>query len=145
MGRNLKRVPLDFDFPLKQTWPGYVNPISGIKCDTCKGSGCKSLFINDGDCSVCKGEGMLWASGEVRKMSEDWERIDPPTGDGYQLWETTSEGSAVSPVFETLNDLCIWCETNATTFGSNKATRDQWKSMLESNFVHHQEGRMIFI
>lgn len=26
MGRELKRVPLDFDWPLNERWKGYVSP-----------------------------------------------------------------------------------------------------------------------
>ncbi len=35
---------------------------------------------------------------EIQKQAEDWTDTEPPTGDGYQLWETTSEGSLSSPV-----------------------------------------------
>lgn len=72
-------------------------------------------------------------------------KVEPPEGEGFQLWETTSEGSPVSPVFKTLDELCEWCEDNATTFGPYKATKEQWKSMLDDNFVCHIEGNAIFI
>jgi hypothetical protein len=54
---------------------------------------------------------------------------------GYQLWETTSEGNPASPVFKTLDE---WYKENATVFGSHKATKEKWKSMLDENFVCHQ-------
>lgn len=57
----------------------------------------------------------------------------------------TSEGSPVSPVFETLDELCAWCEGNATTFGSFRTSKAEWKQMLEDNFVVHQEGDRIFM
>jgi hypothetical protein len=59
------------------------------------------------------------------------ELCEPPKGNGYQLWETTSEGSPVSPVFETLDELCEWCEANATTFADFKATKEEWKQILK--------------
>lgn len=71
--------------------------------------------------------------------------VEPPEGEGYQLWETTSEGSPVSPVFKTLDELCEWCEVNATTFARFTATKERWKSMLDDNFVHHATGNAIFI
>lgn len=37
MGRELKRVPLDFDWPTGVPWVGYVNPYPGKKCHTCRG------------------------------------------------------------------------------------------------------------
>jgi hypothetical protein len=40
MRRELKRVPLDFDWPLNQTWKGYINPLpSANPCDACQRSG----------------------------------------------------------------------------------------------------------
>lgn len=86
----------------------------------------KAAGITDeewGYCPVCKGEGI---DPEIKELYDAWTPIEPPTGDGYQLWETTSEGSPISPVFKTLDDLCEWCENNTTTFGSFKATKEQW-------------------
>ena len=34
------------------------------------------------------------------------------TDKGYRLWETTTEGSPVSPFFQTVDELCTWAETN---------------------------------
>ena len=34
MGRKLRRVPLDFDWPINKTWEGYVNP-HYKKCPDC--------------------------------------------------------------------------------------------------------------
>jgi len=96
-------------------------------------------------CNVCLGEGCLWASPAEKIAHEDWEPTEPPIGEGYQLWETTTEGSPDSPVFVSLDELCIWCAENATTFGSYKATAEEWKSMLSEEFVHHQEGNIIFL
>ncbi len=69
----------------------------------------------------------------------DYNRIEPPKGDGYQLWETTSEGSPTSPVFATLEALCEWCETNTTTFGSFKASKEEWLQMLSPEGHVHVE------
>ncbi len=96
-------------------------------------------------CDRCEGEGETWASPEDRKACEEWRAVEPPTGEGYQLWETTSEGSPISPVFATLEELCQWCETGATTFGTARATAQQWREMLDENFVYHREGNAIFM
>ena len=37
--RTVKRVPLDFDWPLDTIWKGYLNPYSPTECLQCKGSG----------------------------------------------------------------------------------------------------------
>lgn len=95
-------------------------------------------------CARCGGTGHVWPSPEIEQKCEDWKGQEPPTGDGYQLWENCSEGSPVSPVFATLEELCAWAEDNATTFADFKATKDQWREMLDDDFVHHQEGNLIF-
>lgn len=260
MGRELKRVPMDFDWPLDKVWRGYINPYwleGASRCPDCDGSGYnagthklqldwythgnterkegwqyhleqeevdallekgrlrdltgyptnkeqaviyKELEEHKGDsdeariawanynngykptaeevnawakkdrcsghdsinqwicvevrakklgvwgkCDRCKGEGQLWKSEEIKRKYEEWEETDPPVGEGFQLWETTSEGSPQSPVFGTLEELCRWCEKNATTFVSYKATKEKWMKMLDDGFVSHQEGSIIFI
>lgn len=42
MGRELRRVPLDFIWPIKKTWEGFLNPhYTGhcADCKTCNGTG----------------------------------------------------------------------------------------------------------
>ena len=39
MGRELKRVPLDFDWPLKKVYEGFLNPYFSKNCPFCEGSG----------------------------------------------------------------------------------------------------------
>lgn len=38
MGRNIKRVPLDFDHPIGEGWAGYLNP-HYVDCPFCNGQG----------------------------------------------------------------------------------------------------------
>lgn len=94
------------------------------------------------ECQYCTGTGHFWQSPEIEAAYEAWENIEPPTGDGYQLWENVTEGSPISPVFTTLNELCTWAEEYATTFANFHATAADWKKMLEEDFVHHQEGNI---
>lgn len=98
-----------------------------------------------GKCETCGGTGEIWQSPEIEKLAEEWESFDPPTGDGFQLWETTSEGSPTSPVFASIEALCEWAESNATTFGSFKASKEKWREMLDEDFVCHAEGGNVFI
>jgi hypothetical protein len=58
-----------------------------------------------GHCKVCDGHGIDPA---VRETYENWEKEDPPTGEGWQLWETVSEGSPVSPVCPTKEAFVEW-------------------------------------
>lgn len=258
MSRNLKRVPIDFNWPMKQTWKGYLNPYHSQKCVSCDQTGLnpetlkidkewysfdnskwiyttpnrryndlahsyhiteseiealvklgrlsdfygnrmqffdekknywykmengkrvkteKPIFptpeqVNEwnkigfghdglnkwicvetrarelgvyGLCEFCKGSGEIWQSEKVKRQSDRWKSFNPPIGEGYQLWEDTSEGSPDSPVFETLEELCEWCEDNATVFADIRKTKQEWFEMLNENKVMHQEGNMIFL
>ncbi len=60
--------------------------------------------------------------------------IKVPEGTGYQMWETTSEGSPISPVFETAEALAKWLADNgASSFGDMTATYAQWHAMIVGN------------
>lgn len=56
-----------------------------------------------------------------------------------QLYETTSEGTPLGPVFDNLDDLCEWAADNATTFGPHTASAAEWKEMLGRGHVYHRE------
>ena len=48
---SVKRVPLDFGWPVGYAWHGYLNPWPGpIECENCSGTGlneeCQKLFRN---------------------------------------------------------------------------------------------------
>jgi hypothetical protein len=92
-------------------------------------------------CARCAGSGQIWPTPQIKQQYEDWKEEEPPTGDGYQLWENCSEGSPISPVFTSLDDLCAWAAEGATTFGPYKATQAEWKAMLEDDFVHATDER----
>lgn len=178
MGRELKRVPLDFEWPLGRPWEGYVNPHYEV-CAECGGHGttiaCSRLYelinllklsasnarsgrchpyLSDwpfdatrgkvcgadmvdlvngltgedrimfgdgssftimekivaaaglpedwGTCTACGGEGI---AADKFEAYEAWEPTEPPEGEGYQVWENVSEGSPISPVFATPEEL----------------------------------------
>jgi hypothetical protein len=81
-------------------------------------------------CPFCKGSGVHPdASGDY----ENWEPYDPPKGEGYQLWNTTTEGHPMSPVFDTPEKLATWLVKNKiSTFGvGNTMSYDQWMRFIE--------------
>ena len=93
MAREVKRVPLDFDWPLYKIWHGYDDKEEG-----------------------------------------EWE--DPPTGEGWQMWEDTTEGSPISPVFATAEALAQWLATNkADPAGGGTATYEQWLAMIRKGWA----------
>jgi len=246
MGRELRRVAINFKWPIGQIWKGFLNPFHSQECKSCNGSGLnketkkldndwyssenaryvdlpngrrfndnawshhlteievKALVdsnrlidlthvftpgegwkkkepayiptpdeVNEwskhgmghdscnrwicvkaraehlgfyGHCEICNGEGVIWQSEEIKKLHDDWKSFDPPIGDGFQLWNTTTEGHPMSPVFDTLEKLCEYLETKkASVFGSNTATKEKWFEMLSEDFVCHKEGNAIFL
>lgn len=218
MGREARRVPIDFDWPLNQVWNGYLLPehFHEQTCPDCDhgltadgqliqgiaymivGLGddvfaqerghqlhpclqpiheisyvqgqprptarfeelIKGLFADDeydkphwigrqpyrmarrlmelagldehwGWCPTCEGHASIEKYPGQRAEAEAWEGTEPPTGDGWQLWETTSEGSPQTPVFTTAEDLADHCaEHGVSWFGSETATREQWLKVI---------------
>lgn len=63
---------------------------------------------HDNRCPQCKGHGHVWDSQNNRRRAERWMPTEPPAGDGWQLWETVSEGSPISPVYKTPEQLMIF-------------------------------------
>lgn len=247
MGRELKRVAIDFTYPIGHIWKGYINPFMALPCKSCDQTGYNQetlklskswygtednrrwiwvsanrryddnawsnhltevevkalvdagrlmdlthVFLADkgwikrepeymptpaevnewnrngmghdsinryicvkaralhlgvyGECEHCGGEGEIWQSEQIRKLHDEWEPFDPPSGDGFQLWSTTSEGHPMTPVFKTLELLCEHCEEEqVSSFGTSTLTKSEWKQQLQGSLFTHQEGNNIFI
>lgn len=143
MGRELKRVPMDFDYPLKTVWKGYEPYHSKDKIEYWKDfkgeSICSECDRVYNDCSESKPYCIYHPNNK-----RIW-KYEPPEGDGFQLWETTTEGSPISPVFKSLEELCEWCADNYTTFAHFKATKEEWMQMLGGRLVYHKQGNVTFI
>ena len=61
-----------------------------------------------------------------------FECLEPPKGEGWQMWEDVSEGSPISTVHETPEELAKWLADNdASSFGRSTATEEQWLSMIK--------------
>lgn len=74
------------------------------------GARCKREGVSE-RCSRCDGHGSTEAYPGQRDESDAWQPVEPPAGEGWQLWETVSEGSPVSPVFPTDEALAGWLTT----------------------------------
>lgn len=235
MGRTCKRVPLDFSWPMKTLWIGYVNPYKGVDCPYCdhgysekaqeiiaevypwkKGDETYApnpykpnttynphskdhhmtqdevdyfmehrhkntiaevqrvmaerfpdadkvtpeifsqlslmlwdfthdlhwQMINyhsekegwDSSCPHCKGEGVLFLNDEIKRLHEEFRWQEPPTGEGYQMWEDTSEGSPISPVFKTAEELAEYCEREGVSwFGARTAKKEDWLRVINDS------------
>jgi len=130
MGRTVKRVPMDFNHPLNQIWPGYIltpekaielfNPVWANKEDL----DLRSICANCSACDLPCEENQEHCYVHNEKHRAIW-YYEPPVGEGYQLWETTSEGSPCTPVFTTLDELCEYAEKNVSTFADIMATKEE--------------------
>lgn len=116
-----------------------------INCYVCIKARCEREGVPY-TCAKCDGKASLWPSNEIEALHDEWEPTEPPNGDGYQLWETTSEGSPITPVFATMQALCEYAAANCSTFGmSNFVSAREWREMLDDNFVVHREGNHVFM
>lgn len=228
MSREIKRVPVEFDWPLNERWSGYVMPdsLNGERCPECDGGqtwagwflqnwcsrlqmmgqdvGEQSLgkpmhpwLANDpypvgrwdysddrnhqyklarpsadmadlvgglaggdrdrvlsrfsgssyklyrtivtaagldeswGVCTHCRGEGVLEQYEGQFAERDAWDQTEPPEGDGYQLWESVSEGSPISPVFPDREGLIGYLMSDANSWGiSRPLTRSQAEAFV---------------
>lgn len=71
-----------------------------------------------GVCPQCQGHGSVEAYPGQRAAAEAWEPTEPPSGEGWQLWETVTEGSPISPVFPDAEELAQWLTTPAACWGT---------------------------
>lgn len=128
MGRVVKRVPLDFDWPIGKTWPGYM--FFGL-------CGAMEQYIKDEEkrCNLCRKFGKIMKTKNKDCPALDFDkRLEPPLGAGYQLWETTSEGSPMSPVFATPELLARFLQTHdAFVFGDQTTTYENWLEFIKNH------------
>lgn len=83
----------------------------------------------DERCSTCKGHAVIWPSKRAKKAYESWEASEPPIGEGYQMWETVSAGSPISPVFAEPEALAAYLVKRA--WGTDGGTSyDQWMRFI---------------
>ncbi|SLH41729.1 hypothetical protein [Mycobacteroides abscessus] len=86
-------------------------------------------------CATCAGAGSLEKYPGQRAEAEAWAEEDhePPTGDGWQVWETVSEGSPISPVFADREGLVTWLMSPANCWGiAEPLTREQAEGFVEA-------------
>lgn len=167
MSREVRRVALDFDWPIGKVWRGYQTPDRLIEneCRNCGGTGwsaagrwldatfygdhadvpgwCDTITAAEREhltaegripstfghdaidrliliryrcerlglepiCADCAGHGSIEKYAGQRAEAEAWVPVEPPSGEGWQFWETVSEGSPLSPVFTTSDALVNW-------------------------------------
>lgn len=91
-----------------------------------------------GYCPTCAGSGEAVVSDEHRAAHEGWTKTEPPAGEGWQMWESVSEGSPISPVFETPEELARWlADTGAYAggVGPGHASYETWLRMIHAGWA----------
>lgn len=81
-------------------------------------------------CKLCEGEGRAWESAQAKLDYEAWEPSEPPTGPWWQVWETVSEGSPVSPAFEDPEELARWLAGNRSGSIDEGTSAQQWLEFI---------------
>jgi hypothetical protein len=148
MGREVRRVPADWEHQKewKITLKGYeeeYKPLSPgedyqVRVDEW-----------DEECSKWKlGEFPDYAGENDRKMAyEQWAGQRPHKDDympnwpleqrtHFMMYEDTSEGTPISPAFETPEELATWLfENNASAFGNMTASYEGWLRVAQGGFA----------
>lgn len=83
-----------------------------------------------GKCPVCKGRGHLRFPKAERQKYENWKEYEPPKGKGFQLWETVSDGSPISPVFRSAKALARWCVVSGQRLGGQEISEKGWRDLI---------------
>lgn len=175
MGREIKRVAKDFNWPLKKVWNGYLNPWYKYnhQCQECRGSGYNKetkkidedwyafdkndyIYLNNGKRynnsawqyhitqdeveALIKNNRLMEFTHRLTKEN-GWQKIEPPIRPSakevndwaiyHPMWETTSEGSPLSPPLETPEELAQWLtNNNVRSFGSQVESYEIWLKFI---------------
>jgi hypothetical protein len=140
MGREVRKVPGDWHHPKDSN--GYLVPLRD------GGHDAFSEADTEWDCAW-----EAWQRGITHDLEGNAEKVDPrcqgmtytmyagarPNPDDYmpswpeserthvQMYETTTEGTPISPAFETPEALARWLADNgASAFGTQKASYEAW-------------------
>lgn len=77
-------------------------------------------------CSQCDGSGEITVDEALKDAYEAWEETEPPEGSGWQIWETVSEGSPISPVFATAEELAEHMANEKPWGASEAMSAERW-------------------
>lgn len=129
MGREVKRVAMDFDWPLGKVWLPCLASLCTEDVESSLGISSESVSLET-LCQHCRHAAHLAGVSILVHGCPKWKH-EPKPGEGYQLWETVSEGSPISPVFATPEELADWLVVpgNDTSI-TNGTAREQWLKMI---------------
>jgi hypothetical protein len=140
MGRQIRMVPPDWQHPPNDgTRGGRYKPLHYGAGGRFESSAEEWL---EGLDKWRAGERPDYAGDDAPKYYWDWDG-NPPSEEDYMLvgvpdeqcthfmlYESTSEGTPVSPAFATLEEVASYAADHCSTFADFKATKEEWLRML---------------
>lgn len=144
MGREVRRVPKNWEHPKRKD--GSYQP----------------LYDEDFEAAATEwmANAILWAQGKHPDQNDEWARKngvpafywqwsgEPPDEEYHrpswseesrthlQMYENTSEGTPISPVMETPEELARWLADNgASAFANMTATYEQWLAVCKGGYA----------
>ncbi len=137
---TMKRVPIGFDWPLRNIWFGYQ--LGETVCELCVGIGNVNWIPDDPEpgkewlkqkmqCPVCRGKGKVATI------------VNVPQGKGYQIWETQNYFTGtdehhyypISPVFKDSFDLAEWMSENLVISDDKLLSEATWHEAINDDNV----------
>lgn len=91
-------------------------------------------------CATCEGNGVMKAYEGQRAEAEAWKPTEPPVGEGWQLWETVTEGSPISPVCATPEELAEWMASPAYTWFGSGASKEVYLAFIAKGWAPSMVG-----
>lgn len=126
MGRELRRVPKDWEHP-RDADDRYRPLMQNYGADL-------EQFRSD-----IEGKGLgkaldYWGGGpQTDKYMPDWTWDEAPC---FMMYEDTSEGTPISPAFETIEELAQWlANNNASAFGKTGASYEEWLATCKTGYA----------
>lgn len=140
MGREVRKVPKNWEHPKDRN--GQYQPLYDRDFETVAEEWMKNC--------------LLWAEGKHPDQTKYdntpkyfWQWAGNPPDEKYyrpkwtdeerthiQMYENTSEGTPISPVMETPEELAKWlADNNASAFGGMTATYEQWLATIKRGYA----------
>lgn len=144
--REVRRVPANWEHPKDEK--GHLIPLFG---DSFKEHAARwdeeAAQWEKGFYRLCKENKWKSKGPDQTGTFEDWNGVRPEEYDympnwpevertHYQMYETVTEGTPISPVMETPEALARWlADNNASAFADMGATYDQWLTTIKRGWV----------
>lgn len=125
MGREIRRVRPDWVHPhgvtgYKPLQDGYRQALAGFRA-MAEADGIEAALESYGGGPLSDDYMPDWAEAEATH---------------YQMYENTTEGTPISPVFATPEEVARWCADNgASACGSMTATYDEWLAKARGGYA----------